>query len=51
MSERFVGVDLHKRRCYFTVLDSGGNIIDRGYFDNSSEDTVCPDVNLSLSTS
>lgn len=32
MPERFVGVDLHKKLCYFTELDSDGNVIRKGKF-------------------
>jgi len=35
MSERFIGVDLHKRFCVFTELDSEGNLMRRGRFGNN----------------
>lgn len=35
MSQRFVGVDLHKKLCYFTELDSEGNVINKGRFGNN----------------
>ena len=35
MSGRFMGVDLHKKYCVFTELDSRGNIIRRGKFSNN----------------
>jgi len=35
MSQRFVGVDLHKKLCYFTELDSEGNVIKKGKFGNN----------------
>jgi transposase len=35
MSERFVGVDLHKKLCYFAELDSRGNLLRRGKFGNN----------------
>jgi transposase len=37
MSKRFVGIDLHKKLCYFTELDSEGNILRRGKFGNNIE--------------
>jgi transposase len=35
MSQRFVGIDLHKRFCVFTELDSEGNLVNRGRFGNN----------------
>lgn len=35
MSSRFMGVDIHKRFCVFTELDSKGNVIKRGKFGNN----------------
>lgn len=35
MSGRFMGVDLHKKYCVFTELDSQGNITRRGKFSNN----------------
>jgi len=34
-TERFVGVDLHKKSCVFTELDSKGKILRRGKFGNN----------------
>lgn len=37
MSKTYVGIDVHKRSCVFTEIDSRGNLVRRGRFDNSFE--------------
>ena len=54
MSRKFVGVDLHKRTCYFTELDSEGNVLRRGEFGNNIEEvssfagTLTSEVSLTV---
>lgn len=38
MSERFVGVDLHKKFCHYAELDSGGKVVRRGRFGNNIDE-------------
>jgi transposase len=35
MSERYLGIDVHKKLCVYTELDSSGNVIRRGKFGNN----------------
>lgn len=54
MNESFIGVDLHKKFCVFTELDSQGNVIRRGRFGNNIEEvsafasTLTPKVKLTV---
>jgi len=34
MSKRYMGIDVHKKLCVFTELDSRGNIVNQGKFSN-----------------
>ena len=36
MPESFIGVDLHKKFCVFTELDSHGNLIGKGTFSSNN---------------
>ena len=36
MSKSFIGVDLHKKNCVFTELDSHGNLIRKGTFSSNN---------------
>jgi transposase len=38
MSETYLGVDVHKRICVFTEIDSEGNLLRRGKFSNNFEE-------------
>ncbi len=38
MSASFMGIDLHKRTCYFTEIDSEGKVLRRGRFGNNIEE-------------
>ena len=35
MLDRYVGIDVHKKLCVYTELDSGGNVMRRGKFGNN----------------
>ncbi len=38
MLQSYLGIDVHKRRCVFTEIDSLGKVIQRGNFDNNYEE-------------
>ena len=38
MSKRYVGIDVHKKLCVFTELDSKGNIVRQGSFGNNLQE-------------
>lgn len=54
MSQSYLGIDVHKRRCVFTEIDSKGKIVRRGKFSNTFEEvadfssSLTPKVHLVL---
>ena len=54
MSKTYLGVDVHKRICVFTEIDSEGNVLRRGKFSNNFEEvsrfacSLASNVNLVL---
>ena len=40
MSKSFMGIDLHKRNCVFTEIDSDGKVLRRGKFGNNIEEVT-----------
>jgi transposase len=54
MSKCYLGIDVHKKVCVFTEIDSGGKILHRGKFGNTLEEvsdfasTLSPNLHLVL---
>ena len=54
MSKSYLGIDVHKKVCVFTEIDSKGKIVSRGKFSNTLEEisdfgaTLSPMVHLVL---
>jgi transposase len=54
MSKSYLGVDVHKKMCVFSEIDSEGKLLNRGKFGNTLEEvsdfaaTLSPDVHLVL---
>lgn len=38
MSESYVGIDVHKKRCVYTEIDPTGKVVKQGRFDNIFEE-------------
>lgn len=38
MSESYLGIDVHKKRCVYTEIDSTGKVVNQGRFDNTFEE-------------
>jgi transposase len=38
MSESYLGIDVHKKRCVYTEIDSTGKVMGQGRFDNTFEE-------------